>query len=136
MGTQVLDMHRVGKALFVYVDFWNSETGKYNTGLLTFDTGATITTISKDILHNLGYNVIDGGVEKITTASGTEYVREVIVNKIRLNELELENVTVYAHTFPEDGFTTGVIGLDILSLFDINMLFSKQIIELIPINNT
>lgn len=133
MGVQVLDMHMVGNALFVYVDFWNRKTSNYSAGLLTFDTGATVTTISKDILHNLGYNVIDGRVEKISTASSMEYVREVAVDKIRLGELELENIKVYAHTFPEDGYTTGVIGLDVLSKFDINMLFSKRIINLAKI---
>ena len=70
---------------------------------------------------------------KITTASGTEFVKEVTLDRIRLGEYELEYVTVYAHTFPDD-FTAGVIGLDVLSQFDINLLFSKRQIELTKIN--
>ena len=37
---------------------------------------------------------------------------------------------VYAHSLQEEGFTTGIIGLNVLSMFDINLIFSKQIIEL------
>ena len=99
---------------------------KYRKGLFTFDTGASVTTVSKDILFNLGYDVTNGRVEQITTASGVEYVREVIIEKINFGEFELENVLVYAHTFPEESLTTGVIGLNILSQFDINLLFSKR----------
>ena len=130
MNATILDMHTVNNALFVYVDLWNRDTLRYNKGLLTFDTGATITTISREILFDLGYNVMDGKAQRIVTASGVEYVREVIVEKIRLGDCVIENATVYAHYFPDEGFSTGVIGLNILSMFDINMLFSKKIIEL------
>ena len=53
MKTATLDMHTVSGALFVYVDLWNKDTRRYNKGLLTFDTGATVTTISNDILFDL-----------------------------------------------------------------------------------
>lgn len=135
MKTAILDMHTVSNALFVYVDLWNKDTNRYNKGLLTFDTGATFTTISKDILFDLGYNVTDGKPQRIATASGVEYVREVVVDKIRLGQCELEKIVVYAHSFPEEGFSTGVIGLNVLSLFDINLLFSCQRIELEKIND-
>jgi len=130
MNTTVLDMHTLSGALFVYVDFWNKDTMRFNKGLFTFDTGATITTISKEILFDLGYDVTDGKPQRITTANGVEYVREVLVDKIRLGDLELKNTMVYAHNFPEESFSTGVVGLNILSMFDINMLFSKKTIEL------
>ena len=125
-----LKMQQLDSNLSVYVDFWNKNEFRYNTGLFTFDTGASVTTISKDILFGLGYNVIDGTARKITTASNIEYVREVYVDKIYLGGHELENVMVYAHTFPEESLTTGVIGLNILSKFDIELLFSKQLIKL------
>ena len=130
MTSYSLDMYMLGNNLSIDVNFWSKVKSKYINGLFTFDTGASVTTISKDILFDLGYNVIDGKAYKITTASNVQYVREVIVDKIRLGSCELENVAVYAHTFPEECLTTGVIGLNILSMFDINMLFSKKIIEL------
>ena len=72
---------------------------------------------------------MDGKSLDITTASGVEHVREVIIDKIRLGDFVLDDTTVYAHNFPEDAFTIGVIGLNVLSQFDINMLFSKKTIE-------
>ena len=126
-------MHMVGSNLSVDVEFWDVEKNKYRAGLLTFDTGASVTTISKYALFDLGYNVTAGNMRQITTASGVEYVREVIVDKIRLGDHELENILVYAHTFPEESFSTGVIGLNVLSMFDINLLFSKRQIELTKI---
>ena len=133
MKTYALDMHTVGNNLSVYVNFWDANIKKYRIGLFTFDTGASVTTISKDVLFDLGYNVVEGKVRPITTASSVEYVREVIVDKIQIGGHELNNVMVCAHTFPEESYTTGVIGLDILSQFDISLLFSKRLIELIKI---
>ena len=130
MKTAILDMHFVSGALYVYVDFWNKDTMLFDTLLLTFDTGATVTTISKGILLELGYNILDGKSQDITTASGVEHVREVIIDKIRFGDFVLDDTTVYAHNFPEGAFTIGVIGLNVLSQFDINMLFSKKTIEL------
>ena len=127
---QLLDMQMIGNHLSVYVRIWNKEDGVYNIGTLTFDTGASVTTISKEILHDIGYDVVSGKSHKITTASGVEFVKEVIIDRIRLGEFEFENVKVYAHNFPDEGYTAGVIGLDILSQFDINLLFSKRLIEL------
>lgn len=126
MDKHVLEMHFIGNNLSVNANFWDKRKHKFRKGLFTFDTGASVTTVSKDILHNLGYDVTSGNIEQITTASGIEYVREVFIDKINFGEFELENSLVYAHTFPEESLTTGVIGLNILSLFDINMLFSKR----------
>jgi len=101
---------------------------------LTFDTGATVTTISSEILSRLGYDIASGKVQKITTGSGVAHLREIIVDKLMLGKLELKDVKVYAHDFPDECFTTGVIGLNVLSQFDILLSFSKKIISLAKID--
>ena len=126
MEQHIVEMRLDGNNLSVYVSFWDKLKQKYRKGLLIFDTGASVTTISKDALFDLGYDVVNGKTHKITTASGVEYVKEVTLDKVRIGGCELKNVTVYAHTFPEESFTTGVLGLNVLSQFDINMLFSKR----------
>ena len=125
MAQNMLEMHMLGNNLSVYVNIWDKRKQEYKKGLLTFDTGASITTISKDILFALGYDLVDSTIQKITTASSVEYVREITIDKISLGGYELENVQVYAHTFPEESLTSGVIGLNVLSQFDVDMLFSK-----------
>ena len=129
-----LDMHIISGRLLVDVEFWCRESKKFRKGAFTFDTGASVTTISRDILINLGYEVSHGKPNKITTASGVEEVMEIKVDKIRLDTCVLENISVYAHTFPDECFTAGVIGMNIISLFDANLLFSKSCIELIKLS--
>ena len=128
--TNSLKMHMTGNHISVTVDIWNKIADKYDFGLLVFDTGASVTIISEKILNYIGYDVTNSKSHKLITASGVEFAKEVILDRIRLGEFELENVTAYAHTFPEEIYTIGVIGLDILSQFDINILFSKRLIEL------
>ena len=55
---QLLDMQMIGNHLSVYVQIWNKDDCVYNIGTLTFDTGASVTTISKEILHDIGYDVV------------------------------------------------------------------------------
>ena len=97
---------------------------------ITVDTGASITAISTDILFRAGYDVTSGVNKRITTASGIEYVKEVVVKKIKLGIFEICDVLVYAHTFPQESFSSGVLGLNVISEFDVNMLFSSGLIEL------
>ena len=85
------------------------------------------------MLIRAGYYFNLGRVRRITTASGIEYVKEVLLDKILLNCIEINDVMVYAHTFPQESFSTGVLGLNVLSGFDINFLFSKGLIELTKI---
>jgi len=116
--------------LMTDIKLWNKLKSAYSTLSIAVDTGASITTISTDILFRAGYDITSGSTRRITTASGIEYVREIIVDKVRLDNYEISDVLVYAHTFPQESFATGVLGLNVLSLFDINLLFSKQLIEL------
>ena len=117
-------------SLCYYVVLWNRAKNKYSTMSIVVDTGASVTTISKDILFRAGYDVMAGVSKRITTASGIEYVKELVIDRIRLDQYEINNVLVYAHTFPQESFASGVLGLNVLSMFDVNLLFSKQLIEL------
>jgi len=100
---------------------------------ITVDTGASVTTISTDILFHAGYDITSGTTKRITTASGIEYVKEILVEKIKLDTFEMNDVLVYAHTFPQESFSSGVLGLNVLSRFDVNMLFGTGLIELTSI---
>ena len=131
-----LEMHMHGNALYVDIDIWNADTKDFNTAFLTFDTGATVTTISNTILEALGYDTSKGREQRITTGSGIAIVREISVDKLRIGtNYILEDVTVYGHDFPDESFSTGVIGLNVLSQFDILLKFSSRIINLAKIEN-
>jgi len=49
----------------------------------------------------------------------------LLMTDIKLDTYEINDVLVYAHTFPQESFSTGVLGLNVLSLFYVNLLFSK-----------
>lgn len=100
--------------------------------LITFDTGASNTVISKDILHLLGYEFENKEKIRIITASGVEYVDVTVIDKFKIGKFVLEDVKVYGHTFPEASFSMGVLGLNIIKRFDMSLFFSTG--ELVLIN--
>ena len=78
----ILDISYVSDLVLVDIDLWNMKIADYSRMLITVDTGASITTISKDLLHTLGYDVSTGRICRIITASSVEYVNEVTLEKI------------------------------------------------------
>ena len=130
----VLDISYISDLVMVDIDLWNKKTNDYSRMLITVDTGASITTISKDLLHTLGYDVSTGKKSRIITASSVEYVNEVTLEKIQLGNQVLENVMVYAYTFPESSFSMGVLGLNVLKQFDVYFHFSKKELELVNVS--
>lgn len=121
-----LKMDRISNILMIDLEVWSKPAERFRNMMVVFDTGATMTTISKDVLFQLGYNVEDGKVSRITTASGVAYVNEVILDKLKLGNITLEDVKVYAHTFPEESFATGVLGLNVISQFNTSLDFSNN----------
>jgi predicted aspartyl protease len=130
MNKVTLKMDLFTGLVMSYIKIWNKEISAYSPMYIALDTGASITTLSKDVLHLAGYDVFGGVTRRITTASGVEFVKEVTIDRLMLGGIVLNDVMVYAHTFPQESFSSGVLGINVLSLFDVNLLFSKQIIEL------
>jgi predicted aspartyl protease len=110
---------------------WNQRKKGYSSISVVIDTGAATTTISDDILFRAGYDVAGGVTKRIITASSVEYVHEITIPRMMLGDLQLSDVNVYAHTFPQESLLTGVIGLDILRDFDIHIEQGTQTLELI-----
>ena len=115
-----------GDLLMIEVGLWDIEENEYRNMHLTLDTGACMTTLSKDILYRLGYDLDFKNKHRITTASGVVFVDKLELEKIKIGDFELSNVEVYAHSFPEESFSLGVLGINVLSQFDIELLFSKK----------
>ena len=129
-----LPINGYSNSITINMHIWNMVLKKYNTMLIIVDTGASTTTISKDVLYKLGYNLNDCKETTILTASKKEQVKSVNVEKIKIENYELNDIEVYSHEFPEDSFyADGVLGLNVLTKFDVNLLFSKNIIEFTPI---
>ena len=130
MNKTSVKMDNFGGALLVGVKMWDRTESKYRWAYLTFDTGASVTTISTEILYQLGYEPSKKEKATITTASDVVRVAQFKLDKIMIGDIEISDVEVYSHKFPEECFSLGVIGLNVLRCFDIELLFSKQIINM------
>ena len=84
MCDATLKMDLLAGLIMVDIGLWNKRKNAYNKISITLDTGASITTISTDILFRAGYDVMSGIIRRITTASGIEYVKEILVDKVSL----------------------------------------------------
>ena len=133
MSDAILKMDLFAGLLMTDIRIWNKNKHSYNKLAITLDTGASITTISSDILYRAGYDVTNGKIRRITTASGIAYVKELFIDKIMLDTYEMHDVLVYAHSFPSESFSSGVLGLNVLTEFNVNLLFDKKLIELTKI---
>ncbi len=133
MTKTTVAMDLISGNVYIDIKLWSLSKNKYLRMDMLFDTGASVTTISKGIIKDLGYDLTDCEKTKITTASGIAYVDVVTLKSVKINDIVLENVKVYAHTFPEESFSLGVIGLNIINRFDVEMQFSKKLINFIEI---
>ena len=121
--------------MMLNVYLWNKRLEKFENMLITFDTGASNTVISKDILFLLGYDFEGKEKTRIITASSVEYVEPIILEKIKIGNYILQDVQVYEHTFPEASFSLGVLGLNVIRQFDTSILFSSGELVLNKIEN-
>jgi len=133
MNETSVKMDILGGSLYVAIRLWSTVENKYRWAYLTFDTGASVTVISCEILYQLGYEPL--GKTVMTTASGVAHVSSLRIDKLKIGDIEIEDVDVYAHKFPEECFSIGVIGLNVLRCFDIELLFSKNIVNLRKIDH-
>lgn len=93
---------------------------------IVFDTGASVTTISKSILRDAGYEFNPNEIAFITTASGQAKVNIVTVPTLKIGNQMLEDVTVYAHDFPQESRAVAVLGLNVISQFNTTLDFKNK----------
>ena len=58
------------------------------------------------------------------------YVSHFMLDAIKINKIDLSSIDAYSLQFPEESFSMGVIGLNVLRQFDVELLFSQYIVRL------
>ena len=98
---------------------------------LVLDTGATYTMISWEMAEKLGLSAART-TEKITffSASGEIQSPLVKIEKIELGGIVVKDVKAVIHTLPEGSKVDGLIGLNFLRNFEVNLDFKKGVITL------
>lgn len=100
---------------------------------VALDTGASTTLIPTKIALDLGYDLSNPKEEaEIITGSGIELMKRITVQRLTAIGETVENIDVLCHDLPADAIIDGVLGLNFLVHFDVNISFSRGTIELHP----
>ncbi|MBW2723040.1 MAG: retropepsin-like domain-containing protein [Deltaproteobacteria bacterium] len=98
-----------------------------------FDTGATLTTLSRDTLELLDIPIDDAApLIMLRTAAGEVEARLALLDAVWLEEESVEWVTVAVCEACASGTVDGLLGLNVSSHFRVSIDHEAEEIELIP----
>ncbi|MBW2058460.1 MAG: clan AA aspartic protease [Deltaproteobacteria bacterium] len=90
---------------------------------LLVDTGSAYTLISQEILESIGCSpAVPKRTQRIITGSGYEIVPVVSVSKFHCLGRLLQDFEVLAHTLPFGVYVDGLLGMDFLGRFEIEII--------------
>jgi hypothetical protein len=86
--------------------------------------------ISQEILESIGCSPgVPKRTQRIITGSGYEIVPVVLVNRFHCMGSLLEHFEILAHTLPLEAYVDGLLGMDFLGRFEIEIkLYSGEIL--------
>jgi predicted aspartyl protease len=99
----------------------SSRRGKYRTRLV-LDTGAGMTTLKHEVVDALGYSARDGErVASVRSVVGKETGYTLRVSRLRALGHQEADVLVHAMDLPEGWGIGGLLGLDFLRRFNLEI---------------
>jgi clan AA aspartic protease (TIGR02281 family) len=99
---------------------------------LILDTGARFTSLSWEILEDIGYDpAISSERVKLITANGVIEAPLVRVKKLSISNLSCKNVEVVCLDVPELAEVDGLLGLSFLTHFRTVIDYKKGFLEII-----
>ena len=101
--------------------------------LVALDTGASTTSIPIRTALDLGYDPYHPKYyREIITGTGIENIPVIEVKKITAIGQPVENIDVLCHDLPQELKVEGVLGLNFISKFNINISFDSGNIDIEP----
>lgn len=97
---------------------------------LVLDTGASCTMINPDSLVHIGCKVTSSHKQKISTASGIEYVPLTTLLELKALGHSVKNLDVYIHDLPPTIPAEGLLGLNFLKHFNVHLNFLNNHIKI------
>ena len=108
-------------------------TDTFRNLIVALDTGATTTVIPTEIALTLGYDLSNPkGQIGLLTASGAASAKVITVRKLTAIGETVEDIEVLCHNLPGNSAIKGLLGLNFLKHFNVNISFSTGTIELHP----
>ena len=100
---------------------------------VALDTGASTTSIPTKTALDLGYDPYHPKYYKeIITGTQVENIPVIEVKKITAIGQPVENIDVLCHDLPQELRVDGVLGLNFISKFNINISFARGSIDIEP----
>jgi len=99
------------------VDAVINQSGNQADGVFIIDTGATYTSISRDMADKLGLDLNHCETVYITTANGRIEVPKVTIQKLNVNGLEAYNVEATVIPLRKESSFSGLLGLSFIRQF-------------------
>lgn len=108
-------------------------TDTFRNLIVALDTGATTTVIPTGVALALGYDLSNPkGQIGLLTASGAASAKVITVRKLTAIGETVEDIEVLCHNLPGNSAIKGLLGLNFLKHFNVNISFSTGTIELHP----
>ena len=107
------------------------DANTFRNVFVVLDTGASTTMTPTEVAADLGYDISNPN-QQIITASGIVLAKRITVRKLTAIGEMVENIDVVCHDLPEGSIIEGLLGLNFLRHFDVNISFSTGTIELRP----
>ena len=85
--------------------------------------------IPPEVATDLGYDLSNPN-DQMITASGIVSTNRITVRKLTAAGETVENIDVVCHDLPQGSIIEGLLGLNFLRHFDVNISFSTGTIEL------
>ncbi|MCK4225185.1 MAG: retroviral-like aspartic protease family protein [candidate division Zixibacteria bacterium] len=97
---------------------------------MVLDTGATYTMIPWKVAESLGYDPASSRNRvNIVTASSTEIVPLITLKSIKALGFSVDNLQVACHDLPPKSRVDGLLGLNFLKNFDVDLHFKTGVLE-------
>ncbi|MDE0012058.1 MAG: retropepsin-like aspartic protease [Candidatus Poribacteria bacterium] len=128
-----ISFNPAAKSIFLRLKISSINADTSRDVLVALDTGASTTMIPTEVATHLGYDLSNPN-EQMMTASGIVSAKRITVPKLTAIGETVENIDVVCHDLPEGSIIEGLLGLNFLKHFDLNISFSRGTIELNSIN--
>ena len=119
----------VGELIVLRLTVGGVDPNTFRNVFVALDTGASTTMIPTEVAVDLGYDLSNPN-EQMMTANGIVLANRIAVRKLTAIGETVENVDVVCHDLPEGSIIEGLLGLNFLRHFDVNISFSTGTIEL------
>jgi clan AA aspartic protease (TIGR02281 family) len=96
------------------------------------DTGATYTTISKDLAEKLGYDLTNVPHVNITTANGQVSLPKITLKSLTFNGYTVHNVEATVMTMPKNVPFGGLLGLSFVKRHKITIDYEAEHLVIVP----